>query len=171
MKKLFETLMNAQNGQFITIKTRTDVKLNKRGNPLKDAKVEKISTRNCQWGVSYANSVNNRLEKNGEERTFVAESLPWGEWKVANKVIEHKGAIYYRFYVVKNAKVESTYYVDGKEATPEQMFIINQFMPKTYEASNGVDVMPYNVNEKNILSVKANNMYWAKEDVSLELAA
>lgn len=49
-------------------------------------------------GVDYGKSVQREGERQGEEKAqnFVPDSLPWGNWLIANKVIEHKGELYLR---------------------------------------------------------------------------
>ena len=70
-----------------------------------------------QVNANYENAVNNRLPKgDGNGERFVAESLPWGEWLVPNKVITHKGKYYLRLYVTKSVKKETSYYFDGVKA-------------------------------------------------------
>ncbi len=48
-------------------------------------------------GAEYVNSVNNRVKaETGEAGTFEPLPLPWGEWSVYPRTIEHKGAKYVR---------------------------------------------------------------------------
>ena len=56
-------------------------------------------------GVEYAN-----LRVNKERETG---PLPWGTWKVAPYVIEHKGQDYARLYCVDNS-LRCVYTVDGE---------------------------------------------------------
>ena len=91
--------------------------------------IEKITFGQFQFNYSYENAVNNRGEKEqGEEINFVAQPLRWGHYVegLENKVIEHKGELYLRFYGLKNGKVENTYFVGGKPATDEQIAFIKE---------------------------------------------
>ena len=78
---------------------------------------------NLQFGYSYQNGVNNHLEKNGEKPTFEAGKLPWGHWythngvEQTNKIIEHCGNLYVRFYKCKNTEIRTTLFLDGKRVT------------------------------------------------------
>lgn len=159
---LSAVLSNVASAQFVTITTLTEPKMNKRGNPL-FGRVVKFAVRNCQFGYDYENAVNNRLERQGCERSFSAEKLPWGQWLVPNKIITHKDNLYGRFYVAKDCVVKSAYLVDGRLATAEEMEIIKTFeVKRTSSARQEADglfenqVKPYDVNLDNILAVKAS---------------
>lgn len=92
--------------------------------------IQKIVDTIVQVGFSYENAVNNRGEKEqGAPINFVAESLPWGKWVEGqeNKLIEHKGEIYLRFYGVKDAHTTYEYFVGGKPATAEQIALIKEY--------------------------------------------
>ena len=97
-KGLFALLAGLNGATIVTITTRTEAKMNKRGNPLAGHKVEKLTVVNCQFGYNYENAVNNRLEKIGAGTKFKTETLPWGVWEITNKVILHNGERYARFY-------------------------------------------------------------------------
>lgn len=105
--------------QFINIWTITEPDMYKKDNPFY-GRVQKVSACQMQFGYSYENAVNNRLEKVGCESDFVAEPLPWGEWLHPNKVITHKDTLYIRTYNVKGVKPRTFYFLDGRLATPEQ---------------------------------------------------
>lgn len=77
-----------------------------------------------QLNYSYENAVNNRLEKQGDERSFKAKSLPWGEWDMPNKTIIHKGEYYMRYYLFNGNKPKVEYLVDGRPATEEEVALI-----------------------------------------------
>lgn len=74
--------------------------------------------------------MNNRLEKQGYERTFKALSLPWGQWVEGfeNKLISHKDNLYLRYYDVANAKTTSVWFVDGRLATEDELFKITEYI-------------------------------------------
>ena len=128
--------LNAINGcRIVAIEYVSDAKMNKRGNPLANFNVTKHVKMTCQFGYNYQNAVNNRAEKNGENRDFVADTLPWGSWLVPNKFISHNGDIYVRFYGMKNAAAVVTYYVDGQPATPAEIDIIKRFTPMRKESA------------------------------------
>lgn len=131
---LVAVLANINAAAIVALTTTTNLnkKMNKRGNPLVNEVVTKLSERkNYQFGYSYENGVNNRLDAQGCEANFKAEPLAWGEWLIPNKVIIHKGKLYGRFYRMANSIEENTYYVNGEKATAEQVATIKAFMPKS----------------------------------------
>ncbi len=123
-------LTNVNAACICAIRTITTPKMNKRGNPLANEDVKKVSTRkNYQFGYNYANGVNNRLDKQGCEANFVAEPLAWGEWLIPNKIIVHKGEYYGRFYRMENSIEENSYLVNGNCATASEVETIKAFTP------------------------------------------
>jgi len=118
-------------GTFVGVTFLSKVKMNLGGrkhlNPLWDAEVFEVVRMGLQYGYSYTNAVNNHA--NSED--FKSGKLPWGEWVegLVNKVILHKGAYYIRFYEVHNKSVGKSlgYLVNGREATAEEIEIINQW--------------------------------------------
>ena len=118
--------------------------------------VTKHTIGSVQMRYPYENGVNNRLERQGDERTFKAEPLPFGKWFIPSLFIANKGKTYLRFYLFAGGHLETTYYVNGREATPEEAALIkaykankeksdkqeragltaNQVMPKTLETTN-----------------------------------
>ena len=114
----------------VTIVTNTEPQMRKTNN-IYFGRVRKISTyTNAILGVEYQNVVNNRLERAGEEATYVAEA-PKGK--------KHYNAFFYQsakdenqFYLkigmYKNTSVKSTYMVDGREATENELAEIKTFL-------------------------------------------
>lgn len=151
MNTLFDILAAMNAGTFVRVNSVTEPKLLKRGNPLAGAKVIKLTKATLQFGYSYENAVNNRIEKINsyidendmfdgeivydiiEKPNFKAEELPWGKWVdgQVNRILEHNGEYYGRFYEVKNGNREVIYLVNGEIATEEQVEIIKQFTPKS----------------------------------------
>lgn len=80
-----------------------------------------------QMKYSYENAVNNRLERQGDERTFEAQGLPFGQWFIPNFLIAHKGEMYLRFYLVKGSNLETSYFVDGKPANENETALIKAY--------------------------------------------
>ena len=137
--------------KMISIKTRTDPK------PLKKSRVTKIpfnevfktnsvikeSELTVQINVEYENSVNNRLEKSGEERDFVSSGMNYGKFVDGSKcLIEHDGKIYLRTYQTnsKLGKVSKYFKEDGTEFTEKEEEILkNEFLkivPEFIESQN-----------------------------------
>jgi predicted transcriptional regulator len=134
----------------------------KRGNPLAKAEVTKLVNYNFLLNAVYENAVNNKRVREGNEADFEAQKN-WHE-----KVYDtNNGSIVcnrnnandrYLSGIVNNAKV-LTYFVDGIEATNEQIETIKQFKPKVAKAVNqGLedDVIFRTIKIEGIKEVRAN---------------
>ena len=146
-------------GTLVRLTTLTTPKMNKRGNPYFD-RVQKLCVQTAQWGYSYENAVNNRLDKIGENADFVADKLSWGEWVIPNKVITHKGELYLRFYTTENANMQVLYLLDGRVATAEETKAILTFIPQRAESKRQSEsgltehqVQPMSIKVENIVRV------------------
>jgi hypothetical protein len=137
----------------------------------KGNKVTKVCRMDCQLGFSYQNAVNSRLDKQGSEATFVAEPLKWGAWVngFENKVIEHKGSLYLRYYHMRNADVTSVWLVNGAVASAEQFRKIMDYLSSKKKSSDrqaevGLvenQVEPRAVKVENIIRLAVNGVEWS----------
>lgn len=126
----FKQYLNEVKGcKFINVMALTDADMYLKGNPLR-GRVKKFTITPMQFGYDYETAVNNRLERDGKERSFSADKLPWGAWVegMVNKVITHKDMLYMRTYCVRNAKPRSYYFVDGHLASAQEMVEIFQWL-------------------------------------------
>lgn len=98
-------------------------------------KVTKVCRGSVQLNYTYENAVNNRIEKEGKEANFEAESLPWGKWFIPNLLIEHKGDFYLRYYAHKKSGFETKYFVDGRAATAAEIEVIKAYKAAKSSAS------------------------------------
>lgn len=136
----------------------------------KGNKVSCIVRTDCQLNYSYENAVNNRLAKQGDEKNFVAQSLPWGQWVEGqeNKLIEHKSSLYLRYYNVANAKSSRIWFVNGRYATAEEFQkIMNYLESKKSENNRQTEVglvenqvKPKVVKLVNVLRMAVNGCEW-----------
>jgi hypothetical protein len=164
MENLIELLENLKGCKIATITYQTIVKIPKKYGI--DGVVTKQAKMQCQLNYDYANAVNNRLEKQGDEREFESKSMAWGAWVKGqeNKLKEHKGELYLRIYLMKNAKSEKAYFVNGVPATQEQISIIKVYESSKYrpigtQAEVGLvenQVMPKDIKLSNILELKVD---------------
>ena len=138
--------------------------------------IVKVTDGQFQANYSYENAVNNRGEKEqGQPIDFVSAPLRWGQWVSGqvNKLIEHKGELYFRFYGLKNGKVESEYLVGGKPATSEQLEFIKKSTEKGEEKSqaNAVltenQVIARNVKLNNIIELTINGLTIRNNELKL----
>lgn len=119
-----------------------------------------------QVNFDYEKAVNNRLEKEGKARTFSANGLPWGTWKVFNKTINHNGATYLRYYDLKGAVPNIEWYVDGRPMTDTEFAIMMAHKDskkkgsakQSAEGLNNNQVSPRVVNIDNIESFKCGEI-------------
>lgn len=117
----------------------------------------------CFYGASYENAVNNQLIREGKEDNFIAESLPWGEWEIPNKIIKHKDQYYLRYYIDMNANYKNSekvyHYEDGTELTDEELLVLfNEYKSEKKESEHqGTDkqIKPRNVKFAGITKIKA----------------
>lgn len=121
-------------GQFgYTIITATEPRMNKTGNPFID-RVKKVSVyKNAMLGCSYENVVNARRENEGKSADFDAQA-PKGK-TIFNKFfyqsIKELSTFYLKIIFYKSqTRVESSYLVDGRPATDQEIQEIKTFMPK-----------------------------------------
>lgn len=137
----------------------------------KGNKVTKVCRMDCQVGFSYEGAVNSRLDKQGSEAIFVAEPLKWGKWvdNFENKVIEHKGCYYMRYYHMRNADVQCVWLVNGVVANAEQFRKIMDYLSSKKKSSDrqaevGLienQVEPRAVKVENIIRLAVNGVEWS----------
>lgn len=138
--------------------TMTEPKLLKRGNPLIGQDVKKITFySNIGLGISYENTINNRKERNGEERDFEAEKpfgMSWEHFPFILKSDKNPSQKYLRLQFYANTKVKSVFLINGKLATPNELEIIKQFTPKKTET----EIKVVSVKLENVKKIKQANL-------------
>lgn len=165
--KLQDIINGIPSHRFVTITTETPVKMNKRNNPYHD-NVTKRSTANVSVNFSYENAVNNRLEKEGKEATFVAAERKWGQ-KVDNKLVsktETNGDTKNYIALGYKSKPSSVEYFlsDTGEAIDKTLFA--EFIPerKSNAGHQGLseenEVIYRNVKLGNIKELKYNGIHY-----------
>ena len=150
--------LNRKNGSFYGFETLTYPRLTKKNRTTKAPTTFKVSIRatfSAMLGVNYENAVNNALERKGEERDFVAQK-PFGKhyvgdsrWLMAADADETK------HYVAVDCVggVKKTFYIDGREATAEEIVDLKEnYLDKPRANPNGVKWRTYAT--ESILSVK-----------------
>lgn len=162
VSSLMTMVMNLIGCVFAHITTETTVKIPKKYGLC--GVVTKVVSKVVQLNYSYENAVNNRLEREGKDRDFEAQKLPWGEWFVANKIIAHKGKFYLRYYDYNNNVLNKVYFVDGRPATADELATIKEYEKASNKPSNtqGLseehEVKPLVVAEENIISLKCGEI-------------
>lgn len=127
-----------------------------------------------QMKYSYENAVNNRLEKQGDERAFEAQGLPFGQWFVPNFLISHKGEMYLRFYLVKGSNLETTYCVNGKPASETETALIKAYKAQresnTQSASGLTEnqVKPCALSCANLIALDCGTFHYRRSEQAVE---
>jgi hypothetical protein len=169
MKTLFEIVSEIKGAKIASIRYVSEVKVPKNRGLV--GVVEKDVQMQVQLNWGYENVVNNRLEKQGDERVFKAQSLRWGAWfeGQVNKIILHKGELYLRAYTMNsNTKKVVSYFVDGVAATAEQIAIIKEYEQSKNKVSatqseSGLtenQVRPMSIKFTNILELRVNGVVY-----------
>lgn len=162
-EQLEKMLVNDVKGStFMQLIYKGSQKMRKTGNPF--AEIIKRTEMNVSFFGSYQNAVNNRLKKAGLEADFTANPLAWGVWVVPNKIIEHKGAKYVRFYFHKNSNPKTEYFYNGDALVGQQLEIAKTFFAEHSESSRQAEAglsedeqcKPFTVNIQNILQINVN---------------
>ena len=169
LSNLVNAVVNLRGCQFAHIVYEGKVpEVNKTESAQIGGAVTKVVSCVCQLNYNYENAVNNRLEKQGQARDFVAQSLPWGVWHTANKIISHKDKLYLRFYCANtNNQISVEYKVNGKSATSEQVQAIKEIVARKAKpryTQNGLQnpVEPRVVEMANIISLEFNGDEYTK---------
>lgn len=131
------SLICSKKGSYpIGIESITDTRAKKTGNPY--GKIFKHSRSVGFVGVNYEASVNREAERQGENQTFEAEPLSWGQWKYYGKVIEHKGEYYLRVQTTPGQRDrQQTNVINYLSDTGEKLDknLIKPFLPPVRESN------------------------------------
>lgn len=158
--QLVATLGAIKGTTFATLETVTDPDMRKTGNPYV-GRVKKHTRINCTFGANYENAVNRQGEREGleVEEKFEAEKLPYGNWLVPHKLIEHKGAVQVRVMCNPHMKPDVAYTLDGQ---PMDVSVIKPFMPEKKASARqeefGIEreVVPRNYKLESIKAITVN---------------
>jgi len=132
-EELIEVLKNqSKRSKMISLKTRTDPKPLKKSRVTLQSLKERFNTETIvkeseltvQINIDYETSVNNRLEKAGEEREFVSSGMNYGNFVDGSRcLIEDKGKVYLRTYQTNSKLGKSSRYFkdDGTEFTEDEV--------------------------------------------------
>ena len=136
LKQFIESLGN---GQYFSLTTLTEPKMNKRNNPYYWRVTKKSVITGVRTGVSYSNCVDSSLGRNNIDDHITTEK-PFGKsWVVVNKILvsdKDSNQFYLRTSWDKSTKVQSSaLYLDGQEVTDTDILAdIKSFMPKPSES-------------------------------------
>lgn len=157
----------ATHGKIVAV---VEQKMLKRGNPLKDAEVTKLVTYMARLNNNYQNAVNNQRLREGKDNDFVSKE----NW-FSNIYDSFNGSLVakksdekctYLKMIVSSAKTH-VYFVNGIEATTEQVETIKQFKQKSSAANQNLDteVVVRTIKTENIVSVKTGGQELEFQDL------
>lgn len=160
--KLTKILFDVVGHKFLTITTETEPKMRKTNNPY-FGKVKKVVTSNVSMNFDYSTVVNNRLNKEGKEKTFVAKPRVWGERIPNTCFIMHNDAMYVELHY-KSEPSSTKFFLDGNEI---EKTLIQEFLqePNSNAEHQGLDkeVILRDVKISNIKEVKINGFHYVVE--------
>jgi hypothetical protein len=138
-QQIIDAINDGGSATFATIVAKVEQKMLKTNNPLRNSKIEKLVDYKFTLNAIYSNAVNSQRKKEEKDTNFVAKQ----NWH--SKVYDTKnGAIVcnvkntdkrYLSGIVNDAQIIS-YFVDGIEATKEQIDIIKEFRQKQSKPTN-----------------------------------
>ena len=137
-KQLYDLIADTKGAAIVGILALTDAKAKKTGNPFPEKLVFKMVRAVAFVGANYQSAVEREQGRQGESGEFIAESLPWGQWAIDNKVIKHKGEFYLRTQSTPGqrraqaARLLGYFDLGGDELTREQ---VAPFLPAVYESA------------------------------------
>jgi hypothetical protein len=137
--QIMNTINDGGSATFAYIIAVVSEKQLKRGNPLANDEITKLVNYNFSLNCVYENAVNNKRIKEGNEADFEAKQN-WHE-KVYDSnngsIVRNRNKVDDRYLsgIVNSAETKQ-YYVNGIEATSEQIETIKQFKPKVAKAVN-----------------------------------
>ena len=158
-------IMNAINdggkGTFAEVTALVEQSMLKTGNPLAKEVVTKLTTYNVLLNANYTNLVNNARVREGKEANFEAKQN-WHE-KVYDSengsIVCNRKKRENRYLMASiNFAKTLTYFVNGVEATQEQVEIIKQFKSSSSAKNQGLDkeVVIRTIGIEGIKEVRAN---------------
>jgi hypothetical protein len=150
----------ATHGRIVAI---VEQKMLKRGNPLKDMEITKLVTYVARLNNNYQNSVNNALKREGKDANFVSKenwfTTIFDSFNGSLVAKKSDTNCTYLKMIVNYAKTHA-YFVNGVEATEEQLEVIKQFKQSSSPTSQGLDteIIVRTIKTENIISVKTGGI-------------
>ena len=144
-KTLLETFLSKK-GQICSLDMEKKIKTRKNFS----GTIVKKTTMTVRAGVNYDNISAVKEGRETGELPSENAGLPWGKWKVFPYVIEHNGKDYFRFSKLNGGKIETKFFLDGKEVDRSE---IEEFALAS-EFSNKGDFEVFSVSEENVKAIR-----------------
>lgn len=107
---------------------------------------------NVTLGREYSKSVENRSDTEEKYEVETPKGKAWVQYPYLLKSDKDESKLYLRVFENKNTKRVTTYFVNGKEATPEEVEIIKAHLPeKKYDCKKQIE---FGVAEDNQVTLK-----------------
>jgi len=138
--QLLDLIKSTKGAAIVGILAETDAKARKTGNPF--GKIFKTVRAVGFCGADYGNAVLNEGLREEKQIDFVPDSLPWGEWLVAGKVITHKGELYLRLQTTASQRSRQPAKVLGYRAENGRFLSFEQvkpFLPEKRESEKQIE--------------------------------
>ena len=162
VEKFVEIVKDRSNHSFAGVETFKEEKTLKKNRVTGEPFVGIVTSRttyNPAIGLTYSKTVNNRLEKEGKEKNFQAQELPWGHWiGSGSTIIEHKGIFYLRLSLVGANSTKKQWFLNGKPVTRKQIADILPAPKKSQNEHQGLE------NPIIVVNVKVNTITQLKVD-------
>lgn len=119
----------------IVVEMIAEPKMNKRGNPFIGRVLKRTTFVHPYLGCNYGSMVNRQGERQGIDDTFKADSIKWAT-NLNAYFIEHNGTkdMYLKVGVCHDTIIKSSYILDGRVATAEEVEQIQSFMPSATDS-------------------------------------
>jgi DNA polymerase II large subunit len=150
--------LNRKNGAFCGFETITTPKLTKKNRTTKEPTTFSVvihSTFSAMLGVNYENAVNNKKEKLGEERDFIAQKANGKHYVEGSKYLMQSDNNPDKFYIAldKVGGVKRKYLIDGREATEEEIEDLKKnYLPTSKPHPYGITWRTYGI--EGIIKIK-----------------
>ena len=146
---------NVVRNAAITLVIKTSPKMNKRGNPY-FGRVEKVTKySSVVLGRDYGATCAKR-SIDGEYEEEKPSGMTWDVYPFILKGDNNPNQRYLRYALNDNATSDSTYFVDGRVATPSEVEVIKSFLPKPSPCQKQIDKGI--TKEVRVRSVKVENI-------------
>jgi len=158
--RLMETDASAS---FVSIRSETDPRLKRTGNPFNAGAVLKRSATRGLINFRYTNAVNNQRDREGIDEAFEAQPRRWGVHVPDTPLIEHKGAFYIEMKV-EGITEDPVFFnaVTGVEiAKPE----IEEWLPARRKAQTQGTETEVVVRDFKVASIRGITMYGEEFEV------
>jgi hypothetical protein len=134
-----EAINDGGSATFANVLAVVEQKMLKTGNPLKNSAITKLTEYNVSLNNNYQNRVNNSLIREGKEANFESQ----GNWHTKvhdtfnGSIVAKKSNMSEKYLLmIVNNSTTHKYFVDGIEATPEQVEVIKTYRQKSNKAVN-----------------------------------